>query len=113
MEGVELREASADDVGRVLDFWAAEAHGRSISDDVDHRRKGIGARLVEEAVRRAATVGAGRVDAMVAMENDEAGTFWAAMGFRPNPRYVRALQPHPIEEQMMWDSLIRWPGCGQ
>lgn len=134
MDGVDLREATADDVGEVLDFWATEAHGRSISDDADsvrrviahptssclvavanarivgslltgwdgwrfslyrlavstdHRRKGIGNRLVEEAVERAATVGARRVDAMVAAENEEAATFWAAVGFQPNPRYLR------------------------
>ena len=134
MAGVDLRDARAEDIGDVLDFWAAEAHGRSISDDVDavrrviahptssclvavangrivgsllvgwdgwrfslyrlavaaeHRRQGIGDRLVEEALRRAATVGAGRVDAMVATENEEAAMFWAAVGFRPNPRYLR------------------------
>jgi ribosomal protein S18 acetylase RimI-like enzyme len=134
MDGVDLREATVDDVGELLGLWAAEADGRSISDDADsvgrlvahptswclvavvggrivgsllagwdgwrfslyrlavsaeHRRQGIGARLVEDAVRRAATVGATRVDAMVAVENEAARTFWSAAGFRPNPRYVR------------------------
>lgn len=54
-----------------------------------HRRRGVGAVLVDEACRLAASVGATRVDAMVAVGNEEGGAFWAAAGFMPNPRYVR------------------------
>lgn len=134
MDGVEIREATADDVDGLLDLWARDAHGRSISDDpasvtrvVDHptsscllavadgrivgslltgwdgwrfslyrlavatthRRHGVGARLIEEAGRQAETVGATRLDAMVAEANEDAAAFWAALGFRPNPRYLR------------------------
>lgn len=139
MDGVDVRDATTTDVDAVLDLWAHEAHGRSISDDpvsvrrvvdhptsfclvavaygrivgslltgwdgwrfslyrltvaTSHRRLGIGARLVEEGARRAGLVGATRLDAMVADDNEDAAIFWAAVGFRPNPRYLRWERSH-------------------
>ena len=41
MDIVEVREATSDDGDAVLDFWAREAHGRSISDDPDSLRRVI------------------------------------------------------------------------
>lgn len=77
-------------VGSLLigwDGWRFSLYRLAVA--TTHRRLGIGGRLIEEAIRRASVVGASRLDAMVAEGNEDGAEFWAAIGFRPNPRYLR------------------------
>jgi ribosomal protein S18 acetylase RimI-like enzyme len=46
-----------------------------------HRRQGLGQRLVDEAVRRLRTIGAARLSAIVADDDEGALSFWTAMGW--------------------------------
>jgi ribosomal protein S18 acetylase RimI-like enzyme len=88
----------ATDGGRVVgslivgwDGWRCSLYRLVVAPD--ERRRGIGAALVEEGRRRAEAFGARRIDALVDVDNDEAARFWEALGFRPNPRYVRYEAP--------------------
>ena len=61
------------------DGWRAHLYRLAVEPEV--RRNGIARELVAEARRRAAALGAVRLDAMVAIANDGAVAFWVGKGF--------------------------------
>lgn len=77
-------------VGSVLmgwDGWRLSVYRLAVDPSV--RRQGVAGRLLDEVERLAVDVGARRIDAMVAVANEDGAAFWHAAGFEPNPRYVR------------------------
>lgn len=62
-----------------FDGWRCHLYRMAVPEE--HRRKGIAARLVDAAVARARALGAGRLDAMVADENEGGVAFWRNAGF--------------------------------
>lgn len=74
-------DQAADEV-ELVSMWVAP----------DGRRSGVGSRLVEEAVARAAAAGAAAVRLWVAEGNDAATAFYRSVGFRPTSR--RQPLPH-------------------
>jgi ribosomal protein S18 acetylase RimI-like enzyme len=60
----------------------------------DHRRRGLGRQLVEEAVRRLRAAGAARMSAIVVDDDEGALAFWTAMGWQrqtARARFVKNL----------------------
>jgi ribosomal protein S18 acetylase RimI-like enzyme len=55
----------------------------------EHRRLGVGRRLVDEAERRLRSRGARRIDAVVTTEREDALRFWAAVGYDLQENRVR------------------------
>jgi len=69
-------------VGTLLVGWDGwRCHLYRLAVDADHRRRHIGAQLVERARERARELGARRLDAMVDGHNDLGVSFWSAVGF--------------------------------
>jgi ribosomal protein S18 acetylase RimI-like enzyme len=58
----------------------------------DHRRRGLGRRLVREGEKRLRERGAGRLDAIVAADEDAATGFWEALGYERQRDRVRFVQ---------------------
>ena len=59
------------------------------------RRRGVASRLIAEAERRAHSLGAPKIDALVAFDNVSAITFWEGVGFEQDPRDGRWSQVTP------------------
>jgi ribosomal protein S18 acetylase RimI-like enzyme len=55
----------------------------------DHRRRGVGKRLVREVERRLLELGAPRVNVIVRDDAADAPEFWAAVGYRQMPTHQR------------------------
>ncbi len=58
----------------------------------DHRRRGLGGRLVREGERRLRENGARRLDAIVAADEAVAIGFWEALGYERQRDRVRFVQ---------------------
>ena len=58
----------------------------------DHRRRGLGRRLVREGEKRLRERGAGRLDAIVAADEAVAAGFWEALGYERQRDRVRFVQ---------------------
>ena len=58
----------------------------------DHRRRGLGRRLVREGENRLRERGAGRLDAIVAADEAVAAGFWEALGYERQRDRVRFVQ---------------------
>jgi ribosomal protein S18 acetylase RimI-like enzyme len=58
----------------------------------DHRRRGLGRRLVREGESRLRELGAGRLDAIVADDEAAAMGFWEALGYQRQRDRVRFVQ---------------------
>ena len=65
------------------DGWRCHLYRLAVDENV--RRSGIARALMEEATRRANTLGANRLDAMVNVGNRDAIAFWETFGFRLDP----------------------------
>jgi ribosomal protein S18 acetylase RimI-like enzyme len=81
-------------VGTALGAW----DGRRgwiyhLATDTDHRRAGLGRRLVHEIERKLRALGCPRVNVVVRDENPEGGAFWEALGYtvRPSRQFGRDL----------------------
>ena len=61
------------------DGWRCHLYRMAVADT--HRRRGVGAALVDAALERARALGVRRLDAMVADDNDLGIAFWEACGF--------------------------------
>ena len=55
----------------------------------DHRRRGLGHRLVDEAVSRLRAAGAARLSAIVVDDDEGAMAFWTALGWYRQPARAR------------------------
>jgi len=81
---------AADDtgvVGTVIVGWDGwRGHLYRLVVEPRSRRLGIATRLVDEAKRRARALGAGKVDAMVALDNVGAVEFWERQGLERDHR---------------------------
>lgn len=92
----------ADVGGRVAGYavvWysADEAELGNLAVDVDHRRRGIGGRLLDAALGQARRRGAGRIFLEVRVSNQEAEALYRSRGFvlaGMRPRYYR----RPVED---------------
>jgi ribosomal protein S18 acetylase RimI-like enzyme len=69
------------------DGWRAHMYRLAVEPEL--RRRGIARELVVEARRRAAALGAVRLDAMVATANEGAIAFWVAAGFTADDHDAR------------------------
>jgi ribosomal protein S18 acetylase RimI-like enzyme len=89
----------ADDGGRLVgtviagwDGWRGGIYRLAVIPD--HRRRGLGRQLVEEAVRRLRAAGAARMSAIVVDDDEGALAFWTAMGWQrqtARARFVKNL----------------------
>jgi ribosomal protein S18 acetylase RimI-like enzyme len=69
-------------VGAVIAGWDGwRFHIYRLAVDRAARRQGIARHLIESAHRRAAVIGAARVDAMVDPDNSTAIAFWKSIGY--------------------------------
>ena len=90
-----VAEADGAVVGAVIaafDGWRGNFYRLAVAPSA--RRRGIGRRLVEAGEARLRELGAPRVTALVAFEDDAAGEFWEAVGYPRDPvigRRVRTL----------------------
>ena len=82
-------------VGAVIGAWDGwRGNFYRLAVRPEHRRRGIGRRLVEAAEARLLAKGAPRVTALVAFDDGVAGGFWEAAGYARDPvmgRMVRTL----------------------
>jgi ribosomal protein S18 acetylase RimI-like enzyme len=82
-------------VGAVIvgfDGWRGNFYRLAVAPS--HRRRGIGRRLVAAGEERLRALGAPRVTALVAFDDEDAGGFWEAVGYPRDPvmgRRVRTL----------------------
>lgn len=77
-----VAEAADEVVGTVIagwDGWRGNVYRLAVHDD--HRRRGIGLRLVRAAESYFREQGGRRVTALVAFDDDAAGSFWDAAGY--------------------------------
>jgi GNAT superfamily N-acetyltransferase len=65
----------------------------------DHRRAGVGSRLVAELCRFYAAEGVEELSLRYVMGNHDAASFWSALGFRPRIVTVGGRRQH-VEEQL-------------
>jgi len=73
-------------LGTVIVGWDGwRCHLYRLAVDQSVRRTGIAAMLMAEATLRAKSLGASRLDAMVAIENGPAIAFWEQTGFEFDP----------------------------
>jgi ribosomal protein S18 acetylase RimI-like enzyme len=89
----------ADDAGRLVgtviagwDGWRGGIYRLAVIPD--HRRRGLGQGLVEEAVRRLRAAGAARLSAIVVDDDEGAMAFWTALGWQrqtARARFVKNL----------------------
>ena len=81
-ESLLVAEDDGQIVGTLVAGWDGwRFHMYRLAVETKFRRKGIARDLVTAARARAVTLGASRVDAMVAGENTDAHHFWSAAGF--------------------------------
>ncbi|WP_031075807.1 GNAT family N-acetyltransferase [Streptomyces sp. NRRL WC-3742] len=90
--------APADDPGRPIgtviagwDGWRCHLYRLAV--DPGHRRRGIGAALLEAAEERFTALGGRRIDAMVLDDNELGHRTWKAAGYRPEARWSRWVKP--------------------
>jgi ribosomal protein S18 acetylase RimI-like enzyme len=82
-------------VGTVIagwDHWRGNIYRLAVLPD--HRGRGLGRRLIEEAVGRLRTAGAVRLSAIVMDDDERATAFWTAVGWRrqsSRARFVKNL----------------------
>jgi ribosomal protein S18 acetylase RimI-like enzyme len=94
-EALLLAELDGELVGTVIgawDGWRGNFYRLAVLPE--HRRRGIGRRLVLAAEERLRGRGAPRITALVAFDDDEATAFWEAAGYARDPdigRMVRTL----------------------
>lgn len=75
-------EAGSDVVGTLIVGWDGwRCHMYRMTVRPDHRRGGVASELVEAAHRRAAALGAERLDAIVDLDNPGGIAFWESFGF--------------------------------
>jgi len=88
-----LAEASGEIVASLIaafNGWRGSFYRLAVRPD--HRRRGLGTRLVREGESRLRERGARRLDAIVASDDDAAMSFWDAVGYdhqRSRARFVR------------------------
>lgn len=86
-------------VGTVIaawDGWRGSIYRLAVAPD--HRRRGLGRRLVFEAEERLAESGAIRLQAIVVESNAQASGFWRAVGWEPQVErlpFVKGQSHHP------------------
>ncbi|GAA2897758.1 N-acetyltransferase [Actinoplanes cyaneus] len=73
------------------DGWRCHLYRLAVAPE--HRRQGIGARLIEAAEERFRGLGGTRVDAMVLDGNERAHRIWAAHGYRRQDEWSRWVKP--------------------
>lgn len=54
----------------------------------DHRRRGVGRRLVQELIEKARDMRVDKISLEVLHDNKAASSFWRSMGFKPTDRYL-------------------------
>ncbi|TMK99746.1 MAG: GNAT family N-acetyltransferase [Actinobacteria bacterium] len=89
-EGASARAAVVGSLIAAWNGWRGSFYRLAV--DPDHRRRGIGRRLVREGEKRLRERGAGRLDAIVAADEADAAGFWEALGYerqRDRVRFVR------------------------
>jgi ribosomal protein S18 acetylase RimI-like enzyme len=77
-----VAEAAGQIVGAVIaawDGWRGNIYRLAVHSG--HRRQGIGRRLTEAAEDHLRACGAARITALVAYEDEAAGSFWDAVGY--------------------------------
>jgi ribosomal protein S18 acetylase RimI-like enzyme len=90
-----VAEADGAIVGAVIaacDGWRGNFYRLAVAPS--HRRRGVGRRLVAAGEERLRALGAPRVTALVAFDDEDAGGFWEAVGYPRDPvmgRRVRTL----------------------
>lgn len=104
VETLLLRDAAALDivvqrervVGTLISGWDGwRAHLYRLAVRPDLRGRGIAAELLRRAEHRLVGLGARRLDAMVLEQNGLGQSFWATVGFNPQPewrRWVRSVE---------------------
>jgi ribosomal protein S18 acetylase RimI-like enzyme len=77
-------------VGTVIATWDGWRGGiYRLAVAPDHRRRGLGRRLVAAAEERFRRVGAPKISALVLHEHDHAVGFWRAIGYEHDDRIAR------------------------
>jgi ribosomal protein S18 acetylase RimI-like enzyme len=88
-----LAESDGMTVGAVIAAWNGwRGSFYRLAVDQDHRRDGVGRRLVRAGERRLQDLGAVRIDALAATEDPVATAFWRACGYdhqADRARFVR------------------------
>jgi ribosomal protein S18 acetylase RimI-like enzyme len=83
-------------IGTVIAGWDGwRAHLYRLAVHPDHRRHGIGRRLLEHAESRLVALGASRFDAMVLEGNDLGAAAWQSKGYAPQPEWRRWVRSAP------------------
>jgi ribosomal protein S18 acetylase RimI-like enzyme len=92
-EPAQLTSGSGEVVGSLIAAWNGwRGSFYRLAVRPDHRRRGLGRRLVREGEERLRERGAGRLDAIVAPDDAAATGFWEALGYerqRDRVRFVR------------------------
>lgn len=96
--------AAFDEAGRAIGFQALERFHDDLPDDAAdiatfvaaaRRGAGVGRALTEATLREAASVGLGRLRAVIRRANVGARHFYAGIGFTPDDAAVEPDQPSP------------------
>jgi len=92
-----LAEDAGEIVGAVIaawDGWRGNIYRLAVHDS--HRRRGIGMRLTRAAEDHLRDRGARRITALVAYDDDAAGSFWDAAGYPQDTEIGRRVRNLPI-----------------
>ncbi|MEV0583870.1 GNAT family N-acetyltransferase [Nonomuraea sp. NPDC050310] len=93
-EALLVAEVDGELAGTLIAGWDGwRAHLYRLAVHPDHRRKGIGSKLIEAAEQRFAGFGAFRADAMVLHDNTLAHHAWKAAGYAVQPEWGRWVKP--------------------
>jgi ribosomal protein S18 acetylase RimI-like enzyme len=91
---VALDDDGATIVGTLIAGWDGwRFHLYRLAVHPDHRRRGIGAALLDAAHARFAALGATRADAMVLDANDLGATIWQSAGYERQADWRRWVKP--------------------
>ena len=87
----------AEDAGRVVgaviaawDGWRGNIYRLAVDDT--HRRQGVGLRLTQAAEDYLRDCGVRRITALVAYDDERAGSFWDAAGYPPDTEIGRRVR---------------------